>query len=163
MTIYVDLDGVLANMEGYLQRHYGDNWKTEIEKPNWGDVATSHQRLYLDLEPMADAHELWDWLNKTYNHVEILTAIPKRAYFPNAVNDKRDWVHKHFGKSVKVNFGPYAYDKQFHCTPGDILIDDMQINIEQWNTVGGYGILHTTAEDSIKLFCEMMIKRIKYV
>ena len=156
MTIYVDLDGVLANMEGYVRAHFGDNWKAEIEKPNWGLVGDIHQRLYRDLHPMEDAHTLWNFLNETYHDVQVLTAIPKRAHFPYAVNDKREWVHKHFGKNVKVNFGPYAYDKQFHCKPGDILIDDMQINIDQWNAVGGYGILHTSAESSLEEFAKVI-------
>ena len=161
MTMYLDLDGVLANMEGYLQEHYGDKWKEEIEKPNWGDVGASHQRIYSKLEPMPDAHQLVKDLRFWFDDIRILTAIPKRAHFPHAVNDKRDWVHKHFGSDMKVHFGPYAYDKQFHCQPGDYLIDDMKINIEQWNAVGGYGILHTSAEDSIRQFCEHFIGRAK--
>lgn len=156
MTIYVDLDGVLANMEGYVRAHFGDNWKAEIEKLNWGLVGANHQRMYLLLEPMEDAHSLWEFLHLHYNDVQILTAIPKRAHFPHSVNDKRDWVHKHFGKDVKVNFGPYAYDKQFHCKPGDILIDDMQINIDQWNASGGTSILHTTTENTKKEFYKIL-------
>ena len=149
MTVYVDLDGVLANMEGYLHTHFGEHWKKEIEKPNWGKVSELHQRMYFELDPLADAHELWEWLTENFNDVQILTAIPKRAHFPNSVNDKRDWVHKHFGSHVKVNFGPFAYDKQFHCKPGDVLIDDMKPNITQWNDAGGVGILHKSADETI--------------
>ena len=59
------------------------------------------------------------------------------------------WVHRYFGDDVDVRFGPFAIDKQFHCTPGAILIDDKPKNIEQWNARGGCGILHTSAKNTI--------------
>lgn len=148
MRVYVDQDGVLANMEGYLQKLYGDSWKEELERTNWGDVAVSHQRMYGELPVMDDAYILTNWLN---HHCawEVLTAIPKRAHFPHSVNDKRNWCHSNFGIDLKVNFGPYAQDKQYWCEPGDILIDDMEMNIMQWRNAGGFGILHISAEDTI--------------
>lgn len=149
MTVYVDLDGVLANFEGKAIELFGAKWRDELEKPNWGEFS-KFTNLYEILEPMHDAKYLWQYITARYEDVQILTAIPKRAHFPNAVNDKRAWVYKHFGSNVRVNFGPYAQDKQYHCKPSDILIDDMLINCEQWNTNNGNAILHTSAEDSIK-------------
>lgn len=149
-TIYVDLDGVLADMESYLWSRYGYNWRKEIEKPNWGSIAVLDQRIYRDLPIMQGALDLMTYLNETYYDVEVLTAIPKRALFPEAVNDKRDWVYKHIDPNMKVNFGPYAQDKQYWCKPSDILIDDMEINIEQWRNKGGIGILHLSTEQTIK-------------
>jgi hypothetical protein len=46
-----------------------------------------------------------------------------------------------------VRFGPYAEDKQRHCTPGDILIDDKLSNCEQWQAQGGWAI-HYPAGDA---------------
>jgi len=150
MKVYVDLDGVLADFDNFGLETFGPDWRKEVEKDNWG-AFSEIQDLYMQLNPLHDAQVLWDYLHSTFPHsdVQILTAIPKRAYFPEAVNDKRDWVHKHFSNKTRVNFGPYAYDKQFHCLPGDILIDDMVRNIDQWNMVGGIGIVHTSAEATI--------------
>jgi 5'(3')-deoxyribonucleotidase len=149
--LYLDMDGVLADFEGTTQALLGSeyNWKEEVDKPHWGMVQEI-QNLYAILKPLPDAHELWDWVHTRFDDVRILTAIPKRAHFPEAVNDKRNWIHKHFGPA-KVCFGPYAYDKQFHCTDGDILIDDAEINIKQWNSRGGYGILHTSTKNTIEI------------
>lgn len=155
-TVYLDMDGVLADFEGTVQALLGTdtNWKEEIEKPNWGEVSQI-QNLYSILQPMHDAQELWDFVTSKFNDVQILTAIPKRAHFPEAVNDKRNWIYKHFGSSVKVNFGPYAYDKQFHCKRHDILIDDAAINIRQWHARNGVGILHQNAKTTISLLRDM--------
>lgn len=148
MTIFVDMDGVVANFEGKAIELFGADWKSEIEKPNWGRVSEI-QNLYETLEPMPDAHELWDYLKYNFDDVQILTAIPKRAHFPEVVNHKRAWVHRHFGP-VRVNFGPYAFDKQFHCrTSDDILIDDTAINCNQWIEADGRAILHTSASNTI--------------
>jgi len=152
MTIFVDLDGVLANFEGEVQQLLGpdSDWKKEIECPNWGRI-TEFQDIYLNLPLMPDAYELWDYLTDNFDapDIQILTAIPRRAHFPNAVNHKREWVWANFGDHVKVNFGPYAHDKQFHYKNGDILIDDMVINCNQWRDRGGFSVCHTSAEQTV--------------
>lgn len=151
-TVYVDMDGVLADFEGTAPLIIGEeyNWKEEVDKPNWG-VLSEYPRLYRDLQVMNGAYVLMEFLQSNFRKVEILTAIPKRAKFIHAVNDKRDWIHAHFGKNIRVNFGPYAYDKQFHIrNPTDILIDDMEINITQWKDRGAIGILHTDARSTIE-------------
>ena len=148
MIVWVDLDGVLANFEKEVEFLVGSNWKEEIDSPNWGKIA-EFQDIYLNLPRMDDAYDLWEFLTANFHNVQILTAIPRRAYFPDAVNHKREWVHKHFGPDVKVNFGPYAQDKQYHCRPGDLLIDDMKINCDQWRDRKGWSVCHTSAGDTI--------------
>lgn len=143
------MDGVIADFHNTANKLLGHDWKLEVEKPNWGALSKI-ENLYEVLEPMPDARELWEFLQRSFDDVQILTAIPKRAHFPEAVNHKRAWVNKHFG-AVRVNFGPYAFDKQFHCRPGDILIDDTSINCDQWTKAGGRAILHTSAVDTITL------------
>lgn len=155
MTIFVDLDGVLADFESYIADKVGrDGWKAELKKPNWG-VIGNFQDLYSCLDPKDDALVLWDYLRNNFDDVQILTTIPKRAHFPDAVNHKREWVYRHFGSNVKVNFGPYAQDKQYHChppfcMPKDILIDDMNINCRRWRERGGLAIEHKNAQDTIE-------------
>lgn len=149
--VYLDMDGVLADFDGTTQMLLGSayNLKEEVNKPNWG-MLHSLQNVFSLLRPLPDAFELWEYVNSSYDDVRILTAIPKRAHFPEAANDKRNWIHELFGSHVKVCFGPYAFDKQFHCRPGDILIDDSAINIAQWKDRDGLGILHTSARNTIQ-------------
>ena len=158
MTVFVDMDGVLADFETFANSYLGSEWKVEVEMPNWGRLSQC-QNLYSMLSPMPDAYDLWRYLHGRFDYqdIQILTAIPSRAYFPSAVDDKREWVAKHFGKNVKVNFGPYAKDKQYHCKEGDILIDDMERNINQWIARGGIGIFHRDAKSTI----DELYKRIK--
>jgi hypothetical protein len=53
-------------------------------------------------------------------------------------------------KEASFAIGPNAIDKQNHCVPGDVLIDDSKLNIPQWNAKGGFGILHVTSADSLQ-------------
>jgi 5'-nucleotidase len=159
-TIYVDLDGVLADFDAKIFELFGGRGKAEIEKPNWGLVA-EHQNIYATLSPMSDAFDLMNYLEHDFApayrdllmvfgtpKIEILSAIPKRGHFPHAANDKRNWVHDHFGV-YRVNFGPYAQDKQYHLrSEYDVLIDDMKINVDQWTARGGLGVLHSCATDT---------------
>jgi len=154
MTIYLDLDGVLADFEGtairILKDEFGGlyDWKQEIEESNWGIFGSNIQNIYERLDVMSDARALVEYVSR-FGNVEILTAIPKRGYFPESVNHKRAWVDKNF-PGLKTNFGPYAIDKQYHFKRGDVLIDDSSMNIEQWNDVGGLGILHINTDDTIE-------------
>ena len=55
---------------------------------------------------------------------------------PWAQYDKVLWVQDHF-PDIAVHFGPYSHDKQHHCRPGDILVDDRLTNCIEWRAVGG--------------------------
>lgn len=145
-TIYVDLDGVIADFDKFVFDNMGRTFVHEVgpkgDKEMWEFLATvSH--LYYNLEPTQYAHELWAHIKSFGSNVEILTAIPRRTTIAEAEQDKRDWVARYFGSDVKVNIGPYSRDKWKHAKPGDILIDDRSDNITDWITKGfGCGILH---------------------
>lgn len=168
MKIYLDMDGVLADFEGTVSRILGPDydWKDEVEKPMWGKVGEI-QNVYELLDVLHDAHKLifflktefipryaykngLPWAESEVVKIEVLTAIPKRGYFPLAVDHKREWIERRIDPEMKVNFGPYAKDKQYYCECGDILIDDSEMNIQQWIAKGGIGILHKNTDDTIQ-------------
>ena len=146
--VYVDLDGVLADFDSALNEIRGGEELTTEEL--WARVAPYGDGLYACLDLMLYATKLWNWLSVYFDNIQILTAIPRRSTVPTAEADKRAWVATNFGTNVKVNIGPYAVNKQRHCQPGDILIDDQPSNIAQWIAKDGIGILHTSAADTIQ-------------
>jgi hypothetical protein len=50
----------------------------------------------------------------------------------------------------RINFTASLGTKQNYSGKNKILIDDRPDNIEQWRSKGGIGILHTSAQDTIK-------------
>ena len=149
--IYLDMDGVLADFEKKAHELFGEQWKQEVESAGWGKFS-QHPDIYETLEPMPDAIELYEGcceLMDDRNHVQILTAIPKRAEFVNAARHKIEWARKHIDPNIRVVLGPHAQDKQYHARDRDVLIDDMERNIIQWREKGGVGVIHISAKLSL--------------
>lgn len=134
--IFIDLDGVLADFDG---------WKDSIPEINdhnvWGH-AKKIPNFYYTLRPMPEAFILMDYLQGLRIPLAILTALPRRSTLPDAESDKLRWVREYFG-DIEFNIGPFAIDKQKFSAPGRVLIDDSELNIPQWISRGGQGILYT--------------------
>jgi hypothetical protein len=155
------MDGTIANFESKCVELFGENWKDELESPGWG-AFKKYPNIFEMLEPMPDATELYEGccdIMGNRNQVHILTALPNRAKdtFPDAPRHKIEWARKYIHPGIRVHFGPFAQDKQYHVRhPRDILIDDMVRNIDQWEAVGGIGITHTSAKQSLNLLRDKM-------
>lgn len=153
MIIHLDMDGVLVDFAGYWLHLTGKRLNEYPNKQAFWNEADMYPDLYRDLWPMPDASELVDGIRRLIDgtdiQIEVLTAIPSLVKMPNVTTHKEQWIHKHFGYGWKFKTGPYARDKQNHAQPGDVLIDDMIRNINQWRDAGGIGILHTGADETL--------------
>lgn len=154
VRIFVDMDGVVADfakgatkifpsfVEGATE---GDR---KLNGKLWAAI-TRYQKeggeFWYDLEPMADAMVLWEYVSK-YTP-EILTACGHSRF--NAGPQKVKWVAKVFGEHVKINLTEKAREKAMYAQPGFILIDDKMKAIQPWRDAGGIGILHTSATSTI--------------
>ena len=151
-TIYIDMDGVVADfdtyVEGVLGREIGWGTSQDLTDEEWVKLA-SVDRLYYQLPLMPDATKLVAYAKSlsTRFYVGFLTAIPRRTTIPSAQADKQAWVDKYF-PGMKMDIGPYSRDKQKWCTPGDILIDDRPSNIVEWSAAGGIAMYHTGDVDA---------------
>jgi len=145
-TIYIDMDGVVADFNGFIGSVLGRSvrWTDRSITPEeWGVVA-SIDNVYYQLPLLKDATTLVGYCSqfKDEYRVEFLTALPSKKLMPEVSDDKRKWVDKYF-PGYKVNFGPYSTDKWKWCKPGDILIDDRSSNIIDWHEKGnGIGIYY---------------------
>jgi 5'(3')-deoxyribonucleotidase len=151
-TLYLDMDGVVADFDEYAARTLGIPPSQGIY-PNevWYKLATN-SRLYRDLIKTPYADELvfqCSIIAKQQGYeLKFLTAVPKGNDVPWAFYDKVIWAQKYF-PGIPVMFGPFSKDKYVHCQPGDILIDDRTSNIEEWRVAGGLGILHKDFNDTL--------------
>jgi hypothetical protein len=151
--IHLDLDGVLYDLNARVKSILGKTLEDFNPRIGAWLLLTPYQDLFKDLELRPDAIELVNGVKKfaverDYK-IEILTAVPFYAAMPLAAVHKRNSVQRDFSEDWKFKIGPYARDKHEHCKPGDILIDDSILNIQQWNAKGGFGILHKSAEETL--------------
>lgn len=149
MTIYLDMDGVVADFSKYARTIISspcDEYTIKYPEHEWKKLA-QNDRLYRDLELKDGANELVDWCTnyceRTKTGLFFLTAIPTDNDMPWAFYDKVMWGQKYFNH-IPVFFGPRSRDKSNFCKKGDVLIDDRPINIDQWKLAGGKGHTYTT-------------------
>ncbi len=160
MTIYFDLDGVLADFEGYIRKndifYVPHETRDKAADERMWDEIKKVDRFYFQLEPMKGSLELFRRLSEKYR-CEILSAIPKPHWgIVGAEEDKREWVAKYLGEDVKVNIVYREQKKDFAKGTQSVLVDDYEKNIRAWEEFGGTGILFRSAED----FDESVIEKL---
>ena len=156
MNVWLDSDGVLANFNSKIVELIGkpiDQFPTP--KEGW-KALNPHQHVFAEPDKMPDADRLVSGVmmlkDRFHFNVGVLTAVPLVKTMPFAEQDKREWFERNYPELAKnFRIGPHAIQKQDHCNPGDVLIDDNRKNIDQWNDKGGVGIFHTNARDSINM------------
>ena len=145
-TIYLDMDGVVADFDLAVQTILGRDSRVDQRYPEseWNKLR-AHQRIYRDLKLCAEANILVNGVQALAKEhglrVLFLTAVPKDNDFPWAFTDKIEWARRYF-PDIPVWFGPYSTDKQIRSCPDDVLIDDRVSNIDEWRDQGGYAILY---------------------
>ncbi len=151
--IYLDLDGVLADLDGMVLEMTGKEYREHDSTELWAFIDT-HPDFFFRLKKMPDADELVEGVQTVARNIDadvgILTALPYRSKIGPAVkHHKRLWVEKHYG-GLPFDVGPFSMDKWQHCKPGDVLIDDSTMNIADWGKAGGVAILHVNATESLR-------------
>jgi hypothetical protein len=142
LTIYLDMDDVVADWMGYARAYLKvPAWREGEMLPDttWRRLKDD-QRMYSKLPLKEGAYNLVDWC-RSYCKAEgaelrFLSAIPHGNDMPWAVQDKVFWGQEYF-PDIPVFLGPYSHQKFMHCKPGDILIDDRTSNCEEWIRAGG--------------------------
>lgn len=151
--IYLDLDGVVANwakqfekisgvpVEYYEQQH-GKEKRYQFVHKNSPD-------FYATMPLTKDASVLLNFLNNL--PVEILS----HATDAEAEAGKLTWL-KNNKITHKPNLVRNREDKAKFANAESILIDDRPDTIQQFNSAGGIGILHTNATDTINKLKEIL-------
>lgn len=138
-TLYVDLDGVMADFDAAFPAVFGLDHRSLADEEMWGHI-NSHASFFRDLPPMPGAIEFF----RSVEHLQpvILTACPKSNY-AHVAAQKRAWVRAHLSQTCLVLPVMGGRHKPlFMHQAGDVLIDDFGKNCAAWNEAGGIAIKH---------------------
>jgi len=156
-TVYLDMDGVMADFFGGVEKMYGvEHWKqltndkTKDLKKEVIDRITG-TNFFATLPKFGTADTLIDMVKKFTGGKFSINTSPLRGDHANSAKHKRVWIANHIEQPDEIivtgRKESYATDKGTG-TP-NILIDDRPINIQKWQSAGGYGILYQANRDSL--------------
>ena len=143
--LFVDMDGVIVDFRrGYHDLTGVDLGRTFHDDDRfWDPINKAGYNFWINLKWMPDGKKLWNYVSK-YNP-EILSA-PSRQDASRVA--KHEWVKREI-PGAHLILRTAKNKKEFAC-PDCILIDNLPKNIDAWNEAGGIGILHTSADETIK-------------
>ncbi len=156
-TVYLDMDGVLADFFGGVEFLYGvDHWKeltndkTKDLKKQVIDRITGTD-FFAVLPKFDTADALIDMVKKFTGGKFSINTSPLRGDHENSAKYKKVWISNNIEQpdEIIVTGRKESYAKDKGTGTPNILIDDRPINIEKWQAAGGYGILYQANRDSL--------------
>jgi 5'(3')-deoxyribonucleotidase len=144
--IHFDLDGVLADFRKGFTDNFGVSPESMTSDEMWTRIAAQPE-FFLKLDVLKSGFELIE-LAKSLGEVRVLTALPRKATYALAEDEKRRWAAMHLGSDIPLVAVQFASQKPRWARAGDILIDDAEENVRRWNKAGGIGIVHTYFDTS---------------
>jgi hypothetical protein len=152
-TIYCDMDGVLCDFDKrFMEFSNGippPQYENEFgKKAFWELISKKGVGFWVGIPWMPDGKQLWNYIKP---HNPSLLSAPSRE--ESSRLGKRLWVRNNIpGTKLILR---QAEQKQEFANPNAILIDDRTSNIQQWRDKGGIGIMHTSANETIKQLKEL--------
>lgn len=132
--LFVDLDGVLADFDTAFEKLFKRKPNRSNPDPEgmW-DTMRAKGDFFASMPVMPEAYQLWFGLLRLHPNPIILTGAPPEI--PDAAEQKRAWVRKHFG-CVNV-IADKSKNKCLYAKPGDVLLDDWTKYQHLWVAAGG--------------------------
>ncbi len=156
-TVYLDMDGVLADFFGGVEKMYGvDHWKqltsdkTKDLKKEVIDRITGTD-FFATLPKFQSADALIDMVKKFTGGKFSINTSPLRGDHENSAKYKKVWISNNIEQpdEIVVTGRKESYAKEKGTGVPNILIDDRPVNIQRWQGAGGYGILYQANRDSL--------------
>ena len=155
--VYLDMDGVLADFFGGVEKMYGvEHWKQltndktkDLKKEVIARITGTD--FFATLPKFQSADALIDMVQKFTGGKFSINTSPLRGDNENSGKYKKVWISNNIEQpdDIIVTGRKETYAKDKGTGTPNILIDDRPINIQRWQSAGGYGILYQANRDSL--------------
>jgi len=149
-TIYVDMDGVLADLRKAVCQYVG---KDHVEDEDYDKYFLDHKDNIKDCFRNLTKFDSTDYLIKLVSDVAgsyKICSSPLRSDRENSSIGKSEWLESNL--EIKPLEKIFTGRKESYATTNgkpNILIDDKEKNIRRWEDKGGIGILYSAEHDSL--------------
>ena len=156
-TVYIDMDGVLADFFGGVEKLYGvSHWK-ELTSDKTKDLKKevinriTGTDFFATLPKFKSADALINIVKKFTGGKFSINTSPLRGDNENSGKYKKVWISNNIEKpdEIVVTGRKESYAKDKASGIPNILIDDRPVNIERWRAAGGHGILYQANRDPL--------------
>jgi 5'(3')-deoxyribonucleotidase len=163
MTLYLDMDGVLADFFNAFAKRFGkDHWKL-IQDKEKAIAALRGTDFFNTLEKFDSTDTLVNFA-MDYGDWGICSS-PLTGDRDNSAFWKRTWLTRNFMMPEIDKLIFTGMKEKFATDPLDgkpnVLVDDKPSNIDRWNKNGGIGILYQANQDSVEELIEKLKKVLK--
>jgi hypothetical protein len=163
MTIYLDMDGVIADFFGGVAKKFDvDHWKS-IQDREIAFATLANTDFFYNLDIFPETYSIVKFVKKISDGDWGICSSPMRGDIMNSAYWKRQWLNRWDITPPLIenmiftsNKHKYAYSKLDRTR--NILIDDKLQNIDEWNKAGGIGIRFQCNEDDIEEYLFPAIK-----
>jgi hypothetical protein len=155
-TVYLDMDGVIADFFGGVEQMYGvKHWKELTSVKTGGELKQevidriTGSDFFSTLPKFTTTESLIDIIKKfTGGKFSILTS-PLRGDHDNSAKWKKVWINQNIEQPQETIVTGRKEKYAVMNGVQNILIDDRPVNIERWQSRGGYGILYQANRDPL--------------
>lgn len=178
LRIAFDMDGVLVDFERGIKEAFGVSYpKGRIPDPEFfawrkdlfDNISEKGPLFWESLPQMPGALELYREAKEITHDIRFITAWPA-AWKDFRLTDqcrfgKKSWLLRNLGfdASMRINLS-YAHDKHTYCDSlkyFDVIIDDRESTINEWQDVGGHAIHYTSFEQAMDSLKDLKILKAK--
>jgi hypothetical protein len=150
--VYVDMDGVLADLYNYAAEIHDVDHYNEMTKDEWESFFkdSNAYHLFRDIPPFTNANQLLNLVKNYAGGYRILSS-PLGFDREGSIKGKTEWLAKHINvpaDKIVFEHDKYKYAVQPDGTP-NVLIDDYGVNTRAWDAAGGVAIKFQNDEDDV--------------
>jgi predicted chitinase/5'(3')-deoxyribonucleotidase len=152
-TVYVDMDGVLADLFNHAGAVNNVEHYNQMTQAQWEEFFKNSNayELFKSLPVFPTANKLLQMVVNYAGGYNILSS-PLNFDKAGSIKGKREWLSKHINvpaDQIIFEHEKYKYAVSSDGTP-NVLIDDYGVNIRKWADAGGIAIKYQADEDSLQ-------------
>lgn len=159
-TIFLDMDGVIADFDYLYSETYGMNCRDDPEESHWFEFVSNDG--FYNLPTTKNADQLLDKVFSLDVNVEILSCIGTKKNKNQVRSQKIRWLNAHGLGHLLTNFTSTKILKSSYASTESLLIDDSEACIKPFKEKGGYGILHHSVKQTIQELNCLINKKIVF-